>query len=85
MRTAFATPSGCPEQVTRDSSFSLLAFPTGDFEEPQLRKAEGALLAQGFRGVTKPARKRVSKFDEQSHYIIENKESVKRTKPNKAI
>jgi hypothetical protein len=26
----------------------------------------------------------VSKFDEQSHYVIENKGSEKRTKPNKA-
>ena len=29
-------------------------------------------------------KKRVSKFDEQSHYVIENKESGLRTKPNKA-
>ena len=82
MKTALATPAGCPEQVTPDSSFNLLAFP--DFEEPQLRKAEGALLVQGLRGVTKPAKKRVSIFDERSHYVIENKGSAKRTKPNEA-
>jgi len=29
-------------------------------------------------------KKRVSIFDEQSHYVIENKGSGKRTKPNKA-
>ena len=29
-------------------------------------------------------KKRVSIFDEQSHYVIENKGSEKRTKPNKA-
>ena len=35
--------------------------------------------------VTKSAKERVSKFDEQSHYVIENKGSAKRTKPNKPI
>ena len=35
-------------------------------------------------GVTKFAKKRVSKFDERSHYVIENKGSGKRTKPNEA-
>ena len=30
------------------------------------------------------AKKRVSKFDQQSHYVIENKGSGKRTKPNEA-
>jgi hypothetical protein len=40
-------------------------------------------LAAG-RTMAKPQKKRVSKFDEQSHYVIENKRSEKRTKPNKA-
>ena len=30
------------------------------------------------------AKKRVSKFDERTHYVIENKGSGKRTKPNEA-
>ena len=30
-------------------------------------------------------KKRVSIFDEQSHYVIENKGSEKRTKPNEAV
>jgi hypothetical protein len=31
-----------------------------------------------------PQKKRVSNFDERSHYVVENKGSAKRTKPNKA-
>jgi hypothetical protein len=40
----------------------------------------------GFSGrkMTKFAKKRVSIFDEQRRYVVENKESEKRTKPNKA-
>jgi len=34
--------------------------------------------------MTKFAKKRVSIFDEQRRYVVENKESEKRTKPNKA-
>ena len=44
--------------------------------------AKGAVL-YGAHGA-KEQKKRVSIFDEQSHYVIENKGSVKRTKPNKA-
>ena len=43
------------------------------------RDARGTAVA--LRGTRK---KRVSKFDERSHYVIENKGSAKRTKPNKA-
>jgi hypothetical protein len=34
--------------------------------------------------VAKAAKKGVPNFDEQSHHVIENKRSAKRTKPNKA-
>ena len=39
-----------------------------------------------FRGLVgrKLRKKRVSNFDEQSRYVIENKGSAKQTKPNKA-
>jgi hypothetical protein len=32
-----------------------------------------------------PEKKRVSKFEEQSHYVIQNKWSVKKQSQNKAI
>ena len=82
MKTAFATPSACPEQVTQDWSFSFLAFPTGDIEEPRLQTAEVALFA----GVCRVARTKKESvfFYERSRYVIENTGSKKRTKPNEA-
>jgi len=82
IKTAFATPSACPEQVTQDWSFSFLAFPTGDIEEPRLQTAEVALFA----GVCRVARTKKESvfFYERSRYVIENTGSKKRTKPNEA-
>ena len=85
MKTALATPSACPEQVTQDSSFYFdAAFTAGDFEEPELQKAAVALRAQGLRGVAVPRKKECLFLTNKATMLLKTRDRVyeqSQTKP----